>query len=97
MKSLSHPLTRGRLTHWADLLVQPMTQLAGCLSVLPSRPGKLFALSSQTHLAEVAGLSQVVEGLSQLAETKDPIHHGTHRVKFNRLVCKCEPKLRAGS
>src|SRR5713226_1494079 len=38
----------------------------------------------------MASLSQVVEGLSQLGETKDPIHHRTHRVKFNRLVHRFE-------
>ena len=43
-------------------------------------------LSSQTKLAEVPGLSQVVEGVAQFGETKHAIHHRTHQVKFNRLV-----------
>jgi hypothetical protein len=41
---------------------------------LPSGSGKFLELSSQTNLAEVASLSQIVKGLSQLRETKDPIH-----------------------
>src|SRR5207253_2265672 len=62
---------------------------------LPSRRGKSFELSPQTNLAEVASLPQIVKGLSQLGETKDPIHHRTHSVKCNRLVHRFEHFPRA--
>src|SRR5580704_9580438 len=56
---------------------------------------KASELSPQANLAEVTSLPQIVEGLSQFRETKDPIHHGTHGVKCNRLVHRFEHFARA--
>src|SRR5262245_45803699 len=46
----------------------------------------VFDLSPETNLAEVASFFQIVEGLPQFVELKNPIHHGLHPVKFNRPV-----------
>jgi len=72
-----------KLTHMAMCIAKDTHLRVAFLSSPSTNSSSRTRASQQHNLVSKASLSQVVEALSRTREKpKTPIHHGTHRVKF---------------